>query len=388
MAINWNNIHPLNNSRYDGFDELVCQLAAKEVLKGQKEFWRVGKPDGGKECFWEFENGEIYGWQAKYFMTSLDSSQWIQINKSVITTINNHPTLTKYFIAIPIDRPDAKVEGKTSMLDKWNAKVKTWEAYAAKKGMTISFRFWGSFELVQLLAKRDHEGLKYFWFNQEEFTDEWFDTKNDESINALGPRYSKELNLKLDIAKVFNGLSQDDSFKVQTHSKFKEVVKKYRQIRIDIENGKLKELLNTLEETINEFGKLNKVIFAKSNPNIVIDELVIPITKLLNSSIEIRNQLYSLQEIEEKGKDKINYYSRAFSEELSCISSFISSLYELQAFLESPTCKLCDQPYLIITGDAGMGKSHLLADIVNQRKKKNQHSLLLLGENFSTREMP
>jgi hypothetical protein len=46
---------PLNNSRNDGFEELVCQLAPRMVIVGQKRFVRIGKPDGGKECFWEWK---------------------------------------------------------------------------------------------------------------------------------------------------------------------------------------------------------------------------------------------------------------------------------------------------------------------------------------------
>lgn len=53
MTLNWNNIRSIHNSLNDGFEELVCQLAAKESIKEQRHFQRIGKPDGGKECFWQ-----------------------------------------------------------------------------------------------------------------------------------------------------------------------------------------------------------------------------------------------------------------------------------------------------------------------------------------------
>jgi hypothetical protein len=40
----------LNKSQNDGFEELICQLANRENIPGKLKFWRVGKPDGGKEC--------------------------------------------------------------------------------------------------------------------------------------------------------------------------------------------------------------------------------------------------------------------------------------------------------------------------------------------------
>lgn len=56
--------------------ELVCQLANRENISDKVSFWRVGRPDGGKECFCELKNGEIYAWQAKYFLSSLTPGQW------------------------------------------------------------------------------------------------------------------------------------------------------------------------------------------------------------------------------------------------------------------------------------------------------------------------
>ena len=36
---------PLNGSQNDGFEELVCQLANKELIPNKKQFIRNGKPD-------------------------------------------------------------------------------------------------------------------------------------------------------------------------------------------------------------------------------------------------------------------------------------------------------------------------------------------------------
>lgn len=139
MNINWNNIAAIDGQR-EGFEELVCQLARKETIPNTKNFIRIGKPDGGKECFWELSDGRIHCWQAKYFIRSLKASEWSQVEESTKTTIDNHPTLVKYYAATPVDRPDCKGRGK-SMLQKWNEYVKKWKAYALKKGMNVSFEY-------------------------------------------------------------------------------------------------------------------------------------------------------------------------------------------------------------------------------------------------------
>ncbi len=44
--------------------------------------------------------------------------------------------------------------------------------------------------------------------------------------------------------------------------------------------------------------------------------------------------------------------------------------------------KVANNPYLIIKGEAGNGKSHLLGDIAKSRINNNLPTLLLLGQNF------
>lgn len=165
--ITWNNIRPINNSLNDGFEELICQLAKKEDIKGK--FFRIGKPDGGKECYWELDNGDLYMWQAKFFTVSLTSGQWSQIKKSVITAIDNHPKLSKYYICIPLDLPDGKIKGRTSLMDKWKTKVSEWKTYAASKGIFLDFEYWGSSELISKLSRKENKELINIHFNTNDF---------------------------------------------------------------------------------------------------------------------------------------------------------------------------------------------------------------------------
>jgi hypothetical protein len=120
MSINWNNIRPLGNSQNDGFEELVCQIARKESIENKKTFIRKGKPDGGVECFWILNNNDEFAWQAKFFTSSIAENQWAQIDKSVKKALDKHPKLKKYYIAIPNDPPDARIDEQSSMLDKWD----------------------------------------------------------------------------------------------------------------------------------------------------------------------------------------------------------------------------------------------------------------------------
>jgi hypothetical protein len=84
MSINWQNLRPWNGSQPLAFEELCCQLAAYEQAPNGSQFIRKGAPDAGVECFWKLPNGDEWGWQAKFFLSSPSKGQWNQLDKSVI----------------------------------------------------------------------------------------------------------------------------------------------------------------------------------------------------------------------------------------------------------------------------------------------------------------
>ena len=135
--LDWNAIRPLNGSRAEGFEKLCAQLAHAERPTDAK-FIRKGTPDAGVECYCILPDETEWGWQAKYF-NSLESSQWSQLDDSVKTVLEKHPNLVRYFICVPMDRPDARVQGQRSAMERWNAHVEKWEGWASDRGMKVKF---------------------------------------------------------------------------------------------------------------------------------------------------------------------------------------------------------------------------------------------------------
>ena len=137
MILDWNSIRPLNGSRGNGFEELCAQLARAESPPGSA-FIRKGTPDAGVECYAVLQDKTEWGWQAKYF-NALGDAQWPQLDDSVKTAIEKHPKLVRYFICIPLDRSDARIDGRKSAKDRWDDHVKKWIKWASDRGMTVEF---------------------------------------------------------------------------------------------------------------------------------------------------------------------------------------------------------------------------------------------------------
>lgn len=188
MNLDWTAIRPLNGSQAAGFEELCAQLARAESPASAK-FERKGTPDAGVECFCALSDDTEWGWQAKYF-TTLGDSQFDQLDRSVKTALSKHRPLTRYFVCVPLDRPDARVDGKKSAMERWKEHVSKWEGWTRESGRHVDFVWWGGSELLERLARTEHVGRVFFWFGQRSFDQSWFDARLREALDSAGPRYT------------------------------------------------------------------------------------------------------------------------------------------------------------------------------------------------------
>lgn len=370
----WTNIRSYNNSQNNAFEELVCQLANEEPIEGKKSFTRVGAPDGGVECYCLLENGDEYGWQAKYFL-SMGTEQWRQIEESFKRALKTHPRLSKYFICIPLDRQDPRRPDQNWFMDKWNENVKKWSEYANACGRTIDFEYWGSHELLSRLSRPQNAGRMYFWFNKDEFTDEWFSDQLQSSIDSLGERYTPEINVEVEIVKHFDGLARNKNFQFRIAELQDELLRVARKalsfLHVQLDNFK-EELSNYLLQLESSFNQLDfaseQVLNFQS-----ISDVLFKMENLVDQCIK--------KYAESEAKSRLsndNYH----------LMKTMNLIHKYQSFLESPSAILSNRPYLILRGEAGIGKSHLLADIAKNRQEQGHLSLLLLGQHFVSDENP
>lgn len=395
MNIDWIRLRPFNGDIKNGFEELVCQLARAESVKNKQQFIRVAAPDGGVEAYCILTNGDEYGWQAKYF-SSMGDSQWTQIEDSFKTAFAKHPNLKKYFVCTPLDRQDPRIVTKKGtvvkhFMDVWKEKVAEWEAFSAASGRKIEFEYWGNSELFDRLNKPENEGKLRYWFGQEEFSDNWFKQKLEESILNLGKRYTPEINFDLPIAKVFEGLSRDEYFKKQFLSHLGDLLKNYNKAVSHVKADEVKDSVQKIESLINQFRQSFEQIDFEEISIIQHEEL----SAVLESCKEvIENLIYKFYELDSKKKaetkSKKEYVSdtNSYGWDIEYFRKLSGSIYDFTNFLHGSIVTLSNNPFLILKGEAGIGKSHLLADVAKKREARNQFTILLLGQQFSTTEDP
>ncbi|MDX8400861.1 MAG: hypothetical protein R8K20_11540, partial [Gallionellaceae bacterium] len=375
MSLRWSDIKSFNNSQNNAFEELVCQLAREEYITEKAQFYRVGAPDGGVEAYCVLTSGDEYGWQAKYF-NSMGKSQWDQLEDSFKTALDKHPRLTKYYICIPLDRQDPRIENQSWFMDKWEANVAKWKNHALTLGRNIEFEYWGSSELTHRLSLEKHAGRKLFWFSQDDFSDNWFENQVETSIENLGGRYTEELNVELEIATYFHAACRNEAFRQEVKRHFNELLISLNKFAQEFEPFLEASCTDIFRNAVSIIKTIYVSTQAAEIAHIDLDSL--------QSSIKLVRKLVSDSEtcIERKADEqKTRYLQHTLQNTWGAISDFNN-------FSRRSCLFIANNPNVLLAGEAGIGKSHLLADIALNRIKQNKSCLLLLGQHFVTEEAP
>lgn len=245
---------------------------------------------------------------------------------------------------------------------------------------------------VGIEVKKIHDKLSFIPDTQ------WFKKQNELAISDLGARYTPELNFELDISRVFEGIGRTERFKDNIYKKIdillikgKKILKHNKNFNSSnkiIEEEKIKEIFNTYELCLKKiYGWLIKIDFSGIN-YIQIEEIKSGLQELLEKVEDVEKYYLVLQEEFRKENPEARETELPYKSELKEISETYFAISEFSGYLDGTEVKIANNPFLLIYGEAGIGKSHMLADVVFRRMSNGYESIFLLGQQFLTDEDP
>lgn len=171
---------------------------------------------------------------------------------------------------------------------------------------------------------------------------EWCIKNSERALNNLGKRYNKKLNVYSVEERKVKMFFHNDNCK-------EEIIELLEKLMIHIENNDLKLNID-IKELYNNFNKAN-------------------INKYIEIFDESREKIIKKYEKSPSDYDKIYSFDKTYNETINDIKKLVDEFFS---------------KIIIYKGVAGIGKSHTLANFVNEYYiKQKVPALLVLGQDFS-----
>ena len=389
MNLHWSEVKPINGSKSQGFEELCAQLARAETPVSAK-FERKGTPDAGVECFCALSDGSEWGWQAKYVF-NLDDSQFQQMDRSVETALAKHPSLARYFVCLPIDRPDARIDGRKSAMERWQEHVTKWERRAEKRGRQVEFVWWGSSELLERLSRPESVGRVLFWFGKPGFDDSWFEARLKEALLAAGPRYTPELHLRLPIAAGLDcfGRTTSSVDSVKARAKGVRQVVPFLESRATdqeapIPTASVQTLVHAVKAVLQGLSDL------APHPGGVLPfgKISEQIRKAESAAKDCRNLLSKYRRAQDaQNREPPSHRQNYLQDWIFQVDQLNNELGSISAAVAHAD-RFSNHQLMVLSGSAGTGKTHLLCDFARRLVNERAPTILLMGQRFSSTADP
>ena len=351
----------------------------------------------------------------KYLFHCNDSLK-TQLDHSIRRALDKHPQLVEYVVCLPFDLSDSRTSRRKTAREKWDAWCAKWKKFAASRKRNLRITLWGKSELSTRLAREDpaYSGRLLYWFGHETLTTAWFKEQFGKARESLGSRYTPETNVELPIRQDFLAFARHPDLQKQIDGWFLRVTDKghragcavtfrgdaafakpeMREIR-----GTGKAAAETHSESLAGSGRCRQFMIFLADGSSVgfhlcehgdpigldqpypVADWCAAASDCLDLARKVLRWSYDLPPSKPANMGiKPERWAQHTLHEL------MEVLHEIKSALASNLWKLTNTKAVLLQGPAGIGKSHLLADIVEHHLHEGGPGLLLLGGDFTDNE--
>lgn len=407
LDLNFEQIIPRCGSKRDAFEELCCQLA-RRTLTDTTNFVRLrgAGGDGGVECFADTSEGTRIGWQAKYVF-NIDSLL-SQVSTSLSTALEIYPKLRDYIICIPFDLTGPTGRSKRSALQRFKDWQQRHQSRAIENGRTITIKIWTESHLRSLLLDYDTSGgMREFFFGQAALTDGWFDEHINQVTQTAGPRYTPELNVQTDLSNWIHAFGRTTEWKDLLHShatNCRHTFQEYESTLLlhhtaedtpDISESTRKDLQSVFQETS---SFLDHCFDLQSSGDSESYRDCMSKCEDLRKRLRLIESAFvdALESKHGPGTADSPQFRQSMAELMASLPAepldelreVASALRILADWMESPDCSLAFEQVFVLSGAAGVGKTHGVCDAAANRLTSGLFTCVLFGHQFRGEPFP
>jgi hypothetical protein len=358
--IDLNEIRRHYGDQANAFEELCCQLANDEPLPDRVRFDNKGRGgDAGIECFVTHTDGSETGWQVKFY-SDIDS-MLRSLDGSLTRALEKHPAMRRFIACFPFDLADSRRDDVTTALTKWNQWHDRRIQQAAQNGRVITIDRWDAHEIKQRLTDSNPRsaGRVAFWFDQMLLSGDWFRRALERTTDSLGNRYSPETHVDIPVRQTILAAVRDPAIF--------DVLETIAS-RIDAQLEPVPRLGNEAVHAAaaSVMTGLRRLAMERPSP--------FPHHELARTA-DVAADLTTTRH----GEIRLTWKGAEPSPEMVALSDLGAALRSAGRTLTEDHWKYLDARALLVLGDAGTGKSHLLADACSHQVNEGRPAIMVLG---------
>ena len=382
QGYDFNSLRQWDGSQHRAFEELCYQL--RDPTPKGAELVKTGNPDGGLEWYVTLRNGVQWGWQAK-FTFEIDTLLKL-MEKSLKTVVEKRPKCRRLTFCIPFDLPAAPGTGeRKSARQKFEDRKKSWRARIPGADR-VRTELWSEGDLLQsLVGHPNQRGIEKFFWDKEVFSPDWCAKRMKKTVREAGGRYTPELHIDLPVAFALEGLARSETYWKRFRARRGAVLKAASHLTVSRYAGlgvtrQLQRLVKSLAE------------WRRDVPSCIELPVRLDPTPLLDATHAVREAAfkahpYTPATVQGDLVTADASTERQRSSLRHCLHELENALEGFENLLQSGATEAACHGALLLTGDAGQGKTHLFCDAAQRSVNAGRPAIVLLGGQFSGRRV-
>lgn len=200
--INWSKLRTYNQDVHLSFEEL-CYQVAKLLHGAQGQFTRIDGSggDNGVEFYLTLDDGSQWGWQARFYTGSARlsvSSRKPKIKSSLAKACSEHPQMVKWVFCTP-----------TNFTEEENNWFERTLPGSVPHGMCVQLEHWGASEFSNWMSQPRFSGKRQYFFGELELSIDWFRAQFNKEVAGIGGKYEPLVHTETGIERVIHDMLGD-----------------------------------------------------------------------------------------------------------------------------------------------------------------------------------